>query len=396
MNNNLKYRIISCLFAVIGLTACSDDEPELQPESLSVDKQEVSFTGYSSTLAVKVDATRQWSAVTSDYWITVSPDHYPSEGQHFVANVAITVADNDDGIDREGYVSFFIGDVEKARVVVRQKLKEDGDEPEEEFPITWANLQWNAGTSLTEGGIFEAGCCVFADGITNVLESTTGEDIICQIGYSTANTIPDGDDWTWFDCWFNGDWGDNFYYQGKIDTVLPVGTYYYTFRTRNGSGPWKYAGTNGLWDGSENTSGTFEIIAAVEPPASAQITWASLTDWFSVWNDNGTQLFEATAEVFAEGLTDQDVAPNGIEVQLGISKTDAEPQSDAWTWGDNCWAAYRSGNNWTYQGRVTLTEKGSYYYIVRARYGEDAEWVYGGSGGVWNGDDSVAKTFTWE
>ncbi len=105
MNNNLKYRIISCLFAVIGLTACSDDEPELQPESLSVDKQEVSFTGYSSTLAVKVDATRQWSAVTSDYWITVSPDHYPSEGQHFVANVAITVADNDDGIDREGYVS---------------------------------------------------------------------------------------------------------------------------------------------------------------------------------------------------------------------------------------------------------------------------------------------------
>ena len=94
-------------------------------------------------------------------------------------------------------MSFFIGDVEKARVVVRQKLKEADDEPEEEFPITWANLQWNAGTSLTEGGIFEAGCCVFADGITNVLESTTGEDIICQIGYSTANTIPDGDDWTW-------------------------------------------------------------------------------------------------------------------------------------------------------------------------------------------------------
>ena len=91
-----------------------------------------------------------------------------------MVNVAITVADNDDGIDREGYVSFFIGDVEKARVVVRQKMKEAGDEPEEEFPITWANLQWNAGTSLTEGGIFEAGCCVFADGVTIVLEQPPG------------------------------------------------------------------------------------------------------------------------------------------------------------------------------------------------------------------------------
>lgn len=393
--NKLKYFFIFML-AVVGLTACSDDEPAIEAESFSVDKKELAFTGFNSTLAVKVDATRRWSAVPSEYWISVSPDHYPSNGQHFVANVAVTVADNDDNKDRDGYVTFFIGDTEVAKVQVHQKMKEAGDEPEEEYPITWANLQWNAGDKLTEGSIFEAGCCVFANGITNTLESSTGEDIICQIGYSTKDSRPDGEDWVWFDCWFNGDWGDNFYYQGKIEKELPVGIYYYTFRTRNGSGPWKYAGTNGLWDDIDNTSGSFEIVAKVDPTPDTKVTWAKLCDWNSVWNDNGVQLFEATAEVFAEGLTDQDAAPEGIQVQLGISKTNSAPDSDDWTWGDNCWTAYASGNNWTYQGRVTLTEKGNYFYIVRARYGENSEWIYGGSNGVWDGNESVAKTFSWE
>lgn len=126
------------------------------------------------------------------------------------------------------------------------------------------------------------------------------------------------------------------------------------------------------------------------------VTWACLTDWYSVWNDNGTQLFETTVEVFADGLTNSGSKPEGIQVQIGISLTDSDPRGEEWTWSEDCWAQWENGNNYVYQGRVVLAEKGTYYYVVRARYGEDAEWVYGGSGGVWNGDDSVAKTFTWE
>ena len=168
------YCIFISLCTTLFIWSCKDSE-EIAPASLTINKNELSFTGYKSTLAVKVDATRRWSAVASEYWITISPDNYPGVNESFIANVAVTVSDNATGQPREGHVTFFLQDEEGITLTVKQSIQDEGERPDEEFPITWANLQWCASNVLNEGDNFEAGSCVFADGITNSVDSETGE-----------------------------------------------------------------------------------------------------------------------------------------------------------------------------------------------------------------------------
>ena len=143
------------------------------------------------------------------------------------------------------------------------------------------------------------------------MESQTGEDITCEIGYSLNDTDPSGERWTWTSSWFNGDWGDNFYYQGRIEG-LSAGTYYYTFRVRNANGPYKYAGSNGLWDGLTNMNGTFEVKSTSSGGdddddgidySSLVINWANLQ-----WKDkdviNKGETFNAGSKILVNGLTD--------------------------------------------------------------------------------------------
>lgn len=391
----LNYLILLC--TLIALGACSDnDDDKVEAASLVVDNTELSFTGYQSTIAIKVDATRRWSAVASDWWISVTPDGYPSAGQHFVVNVAVTVSDNDTETSRDGYVKFYLGDDEYATVNVHQDIQNEEDRPEEEYPITWANLQWAAATAIAEGTYFEAGCCVYANGITNAMESTTGEDIVAQIGYSTEDSRPDGDDWTWFDCWFNGDWGDNFYYQGKIEEELSEGIYYYTFRVRNGSGDWKYAGTNGLWDGVDNVSGTFEVLpgSGEQNYDGLEITWAKLQWWASETISYG-QYFEAGALVFIDGLTNADtpsVDGNGIVGEIGFGFTD-DPHNEDWVWNQG-WFNGDWGDNLYYQATTPeMLQTGTFYWSFRFKMGEDGEWAYAGTEGLWDGESNVCGTF---
>ena len=170
------YYIFISLCMSLFTWSCKDSE-EIAPASLTINKNELSFTGYKSTLAVKVNATRRWSAVASEYWITISPDNYPGVNESFIANVAVTVSDNATGQPREGHVTFFLQDEEVITLTVKQSIQDEGERPDEEFPITWANLQWCASSVINEGDDFEAGSCVFADGITNSVDSETGEEI---------------------------------------------------------------------------------------------------------------------------------------------------------------------------------------------------------------------------
>lgn len=393
----LRFLFVS-LCAAFGMTACSDEESAREDARFSVSQTELSFTGYSSTHAVKVDANRPWTAVPSDYWISVNPDHYPSDGTHFVANVAVTVTDNDSGEEREGVVTFFIGDESVAQVTVHQDKQHEEDRPEEEFPITWANLQWAVSTVIAEGTKLEAGCCVFANGITNAMESATGEDIVCQIGYATDNSRPDGSEWVWFDCPFHSDWGDNFYYQGYIEEELPAGIYYYTFRVRNGQGAWKYAGTNGLWDGTDNVNGSFEVKSSSpeEPDYSGLvISWAN-AQWFATDVVERGQVFEAGSCVYIEGLTDlEESAVDGMGVvgQIGYSAS-PDPHGEDWIWTDGWWNG-DWGNNFYYQGKTPeINESGTYYWTFRFKMGKSGEWVYAGADGLWDGAGNNCKTFT--
>lgn len=402
------YNLFIFLCVSLTLWSCKDSE-EIAQASLTLNNNELSFTGFRSSLAVKVDATRRWNAIPSDYWISVSPDHYPGANEHFIANVAVTVSDNETGQPREGHITFFLQDEEIATLIIKQDKQNEEERPEEEFPITWANLQWAASTSITEGESFEAGSCVFADGITNAMESTTGEGIVADIGYSLSDTDPSGPDWTWTsstdDCWFNGDWGDNFYYQGHI-SGLPAGTYYYTFRIRNGSGPYKYAGTGGLWNGIDNVNGTFEVKEASGGGDDGDdddgidysklvISWVNL-QWRQDNSPKKGEAFNAGSKIEIKGLTDlEEAATSGnkhLTCEIGYSATSSDPSSGEWIWTTCPWSG-DWGNEWYYQGFTSeIPETGTYYYSFRYRI-DDGAYTYVGTNGIWDGTNNVCGTF---
>lgn len=394
------YNLFISLCIALILWSCEDSEKPIAPASLTISQNELTFSGYRSTLAVKVDATRRWSAVASEYWISVSPDSYPGANESFIANAAVTVSDNATGQPREGQVTFFLEDVEIATLTVKQNIQDEGERPEEEFPITWANLQWAASNLIKLGDAFEAGSCVFADGITNAVDSETGEDITCDIGYSLTDTDPSGEGWTWTSCPFNADWGNNFYYQGRIEN-LPVGTYFYTFRFRNASGPYKYAGTNGLWDGDTNVNGTFEVKEEEEEDDDDGIDYSTLSiSWANLqWNAGDISVggkLNAGSKLLITGLTDlEEPATKGnkhITCEIGYSATNPDPSGEDWIWETCPWNG-DWGNEYYYQGYTSAVENaGTYYYTFRYRI-DNGAYSYAGTDGLWNGDSSVCGTF---
>lgn len=394
------YNLFISLCIALILWSCEDSEKAIAPASLTISQNELTFSGYRSTLAVKVDATRRWSAVASEYWISVSPDSYPGANESFIANAAVTVSDNATGQPREGQVTFFLEDVEIATLTIKQNIQDEGERPEEEFPITWANLQWNAGNLIKPGDAFEAGSCVFADGITNAVDSETGEDITCDIGYSLTDTDPSGEGWTWTSCPFNADWGNNFYYQGRIEN-LPVGTYFYTFRFRNASGPYKYAGTNGLWDGDTNVNGTFEVKEEEEEDDDDGIDYSTLSiSWANLqWNAGDISVggkLNAGSKLLITGLTDlEEPATKGnkhITCEIGYSATNPDPSGEDWIWETCPWNG-DWGNEYYYQGYTSAVENaGTYYYTFRYRI-DNGAYSYAGTDGLWNGNSSVCGTF---
>lgn len=394
------YHLFISLCIALILWSCEDSEKAIAPASLTISQNELTFSGYRSTLAVKVDATRRWSAVASEYWINVSPDSYPGANESFIANAAVTVSDNATGQPREGYVTFFLQDEEIATLIVKQNIQDEGERPEEEFPITWANLQWHAGNLIKPGDAFEAGSCVFADGITNAVDSETGEDITCDIGYSLTDTDPSGEGWTWTSCPFNADWGNNFYYQGRIEN-LPVGTYFYTFRFRNASGPYKYAGTEGLWDGDTNVNGTFEVKEEEEEDDDDGIDYSTLSiSWANLqWNAGDISVggkLNAGSKLLINGLTDlEEPATSGnkhITCEIGYSATNPDPSGEDWIWETCPWNG-DWGNEYYYQGYTSAVENaGTYYYTFRYRI-DNGAYSYAGTDGLWNGNSSVCGTF---
>ena len=403
MKKNLVTYIIYdfiCLLCI--LSGCKDSENSAISPSLEIDKSELLFSGYSDVKSVKVDATRAWTAIASDYWITITPDHYPGLNDHFVANMAVTVADNETGSPREGTVTFFLGEELVATLAVKQDIPDEGEIPEEKFPINWAYLQWEASLEIKEGNAFEAGACVFIDGITNAMESTTGEDIVGEIGYSVNNSDPSGEDWVWSEnCWFNGDWGDNFYYQAKIEDALAPGIYYFTFRFRKGIGIWKYAGTNGLWNGVESTVKSFEVKEKDEEttdpvvPENLKITWANL-QWFDSNEIAVGGKFNAGSKVKADGWTDVIESKDGSPIicELGYSNISSDPHDEGWVWV-SCPFNGDWGTDFYFQGYTeVINELGEYNYTFRYKLKENGEYVYAGSNGLWDGTNNICGKFT--
>lgn len=401
------FYLITALVVAFAFTACENkDEGELAGyPTLTLNPAALEFSGWAETQTVEIEANRAWTAEVSDQsWLTVSPESYPSSGKLTKVNVAVSVTANDTDSSREGYVVFYLDGVETGFLEVVQLTKANSEKPEDEdpYPITWMNYQWTTGERITEGAIFEASCCVFADGLTNAVESETGENIRCDIGYTTGETEPWEDGWTWQECYFNGDWGDNFHFQVKV-LDLAVGEYTYTFRAyKVDTEEYKYAGNpEGLYDGVDHLFKKIYVSAGeMEDPfdySGKTVTWANL-QWYDKATINVGEFFEAGTKVLIPGITDNEEidgfdSPN-ITVEIGISLTETNPAAETgWTWT----SAYYNGDwgtEYFYQAKTDPIEvAGTYNYTFRIKL-TDNDYVYAGTDGLWNGSDNVVGTFT--
>lgn len=399
MKDNVFITFAMMLFISI-MASCSDDNKALGTPCAVLNEGELSFTGYATSKVVEFTCNRAWAAKTQDDWVSVTPNSYPGAGENFMAYIRVSATDNDEGESRQSKIDFLVdGDV-VATLTVLQDKKNEEDKPVLVSSITWANLQWQVGDAIAVGTQFEAACCAFKDGVSNVLEDENADGWIYEIGYSKENTNPASEEgWTWSNEGWSSDWGDNFFFQLKTPIINDPGIYYYTFRLRTADEQvWAYAGTNGLWDGVDNVNGTFTVVGEAEDDTdydALAITWANL-QWNATTEIDKGAKFEGGTCIFIEGLTNAEqaaVAGNEhITCEIGFGET-SDPQDDGWQW-QACWWNGDWGDNWYYQGTTSeIMNPGIYYYTYRIRINEK-EWAYAGSNGLWDGESNVCGQFT--
>lgn len=133
--------------------------------------------------------------------------------------------------------------------------------------LDFVNLQWPPSGSICSTGTYTVYGQVYESGVTN--SAGQGSGITVQFGYNGTNSNPST--WTnWSTASYSIDSGNNDEY---LYTFTPPssGTFYYTFRYRQGSCNWIYggysAGGGGAWSGS-NVSG---ILTVTAPPSAGTL-----------------------------------------------------------------------------------------------------------------------------
>lgn len=123
-------------------------------------------------------------------------------------------------------------------------------------PVDFANLQFPSSGAICAGNSFTAYGQVYESGVTEA--AGAGSGITVEFGYHTANTNPST--WTnWSTATFNSQQGNNDEYLFNF-TPSVAGTYFYTFRYKQGACDWQYGGFNGgFWNGTSNTNGTLTV-----------------------------------------------------------------------------------------------------------------------------------------
>ena len=121
---NIFKSIMMVLSGAMLLASCLKEAAPLASE-ISVDKQEVTFTGYAGSSAqvqkVQVTSTGDWFITCNEDWVTVNP----SFGSAGMTKVEITVTDNVDSYNelngpRSAVVNFCYGETGVAPLTVKQ------------------------------------------------------------------------------------------------------------------------------------------------------------------------------------------------------------------------------------------------------------------------------------
>ena len=167
--------------------------------------------------------------------------------------------------------------------------------------VNFANIQFPTTATITEGETVTIFAQVYEPGITE--GAGQGASITAEIGYSSADTTPDGT-WTWLSATHNASvTGNNDEYQVNLGTGLTPGTYYYASRfIKTGSSTYVYGGTNGSpWA----TSGVLTVNALGTPTATAgtSIGQTQFTaNWNAVAGATSYRLDVSTSPTFTAGL----------------------------------------------------------------------------------------------
>ncbi|WP_340105143.1 DUF4397 domain-containing protein [Rhodohalobacter sp. 8-1] len=143
---------------------------------------------------------------------------------------------------------------------------------------------------------------------------------------------------------------------------------------------------------ADGTVLTLEEFSLTQSIAYANLQWppdATITT---------TETVDVYGQVYAEGITEADGAPAGMNAWVGVSSTDTDPA----TWSEESWteATYneQKGNNDEYVATIgDGLAPGTYYYATRYRY-EQEQYVYGGyteqGGGFWEENVNVSGVLT--
>lgn len=142
--------------------------------------------------------------------------------------------------------------------------------------LTYGNLNAPDSVTICQGGSVTATGQVYGLGVTEAAGQGTAT---AEFGYSSSDTNPSGAGWTWVPATFNLQNGNNDEFRYTF-TPPAAGTYYYTFRYRNGSCGYYYGGYSatggGAWNGSRGTGTNVSGVLTVNSSAAQTITRSSL------------------------------------------------------------------------------------------------------------------------
>lgn len=123
----MKIRSLLCGMAVLAasLTSCLEVAENLGTPELKLSTNEMSFEVAGGEQTVSVTATRDWTATPDAEWIVVDP--VEGEASSEAMTVTVTVLPNN-GLDRDGTVTFSIGMVTKKLTVSQSGEKGSADD----------------------------------------------------------------------------------------------------------------------------------------------------------------------------------------------------------------------------------------------------------------------------